>query len=152
MQITSSDFQNLEPIPQKFSRDGEDINPSLTFSEIPDDAQSLVLIVEDPDAPSGLFTHWIIYNMSPSTLQIIEGELPVSGRQGVNDYGEETYGGPKPPSGSGTHRYLFKLIALREMLDLEDDDGIKVDRETLYTAMEGHIIEEAEIIGTYSAN
>lgn len=151
MQITSSDFQNNEPIPQKFSRDGEDINPSLTFSEIPDGARSLALTVEDPDAPNGLFTHWILYNMSPGTLQIVEGELPVSGRQGVNDYGEETYGGPKPPS--GTHRYIFKLLALDEQLDLEDEDnGIKVDRATLYSAMEGHIIEEAEIIGTFSAN
>ncbi len=108
MQITSSDFQNNDPLALKFSRDGEDINPSLTFSEIPAGAQSLALIVEDLGAPSGVFTHWILYNMSPGTLQIVEGELPVSGRQGVNDYDEESYGGPKPPS--GTHRYLFKLF------------------------------------------
>ena len=149
MQITSSDFQNEEPLPHRFGRDGEDINPSLTFSEIPDGAQSLALTVEDPDAPSGIFTHWIMYNMSPGTLQILEGELPVSGRQGVNDYDEETYGGPKPPS--GTHRYVFKLFALDSLLDLEDDEGIKVDSQTFYEAIDGHVIEKAEITGTYSA-
>lgn len=154
MQITSSDFANNEPIPSKFSRDGEDINPSLTFSEIPENAQSLALIVEDPDAPVGLYTHWILYNMSPSTLQVMEGQLPLSGGiQGFSDYDEQTYGGPKPPAGSGTHRYFFKLFALDEMLDLTDEDvGIKVDRAKLYEAMDGHIIEQAEIIGTYSAD
>lgn len=151
MQITSTDFQNQEPIPEKFSRDGENINPSLTFSQIPENAASLALVVEDPDAPNGIFTHWILYNMSPGTLQIPEAELPLSGLQGTNDYDEETYGGPQPPS--GTHRYFFKLFALDTMLDLVDEDeGMKVDRQTLYAAMEGHVLETAEIVGTYSAS
>lgn len=137
----------MEPVSARFSRDGEDINPSLTFSEIPEGAESLALVVEDPDAPSGLFTHWILYNMTPGTLQIVEGELPVSGLQGFNDYGEDSYGGPKPPS--GTHRYMFKLFALDTMLEF--DEGIEVNRQALYDAMESHILEEARIIGTYSA-
>lgn len=147
MQITSSDFSDNEPIPAKFGRDGEDINPSLTFSEIPGDAASLALVLEDPDAPGGLFTHWIIYNMSPGTMQIVEGSLPVSGVQGFNDYGEDSYGGPKPPS--GTHRYIFRLIALDEMLEF--DEGIKVDRVQLTKAMDGHVIDEATITGTFAA-
>lgn len=147
MQVASSDFQNNEAIPDKFSRDGEDINPSLTFSEIPLEARSLALIVEDPDAPSGLFTHWILYNMSPGTLQIVEGELPVSGIQGTSDFGEETYGGPKPPS--GTHHYNFKLFALDTMLEF--DENTKVDRSVLYQAMDGHILDEATLTGTYTA-
>lgn len=148
MQITSSDFENLEAIPAKYSRDGEDINPSLTFSEIPDNTQSLLLIVDDPDAPNGTFTHWILYNMSPGTLQIVEGELPISGIQGQNDYGENTYGGPKPPS--GTHRYFFKLYALDTSLSFEDETK-PVDRTAVDNAIEGHVIETAELIGTYSA-
>lgn len=147
MQITSSDFQDMEPLPERFSRDGENINPSLTFSEIPPEAESLALIVDDPDAPTGTFTHWILYNMSPATLQIVEGELPVSGIQGFSDYGEDSYGGPQPPS--GTHRYFFKLFALDKMLEFEE--GIAVNRAAIDAAMEGHIIDQAHITGTYSA-
>lgn len=145
MQITSTNFDDNDAIPAKFSRDGGDVNPSLTFSEIPEKAESLALIVEDPDAPGGVFTHWIIYNMTPGVLQIVEGELPISGTQGMNDYGETAYGGPKPPS--GTHRYFFKLFALDTMLESENP----LDRENLYEAMESHIIDQAQIIGTYSA-
>jgi Raf kinase inhibitor-like YbhB/YbcL family protein len=147
MQITSSDFDNMDPLPERFGRDIENINPSLTFSEIPKGTESLALIVDDPDAPSQTFTHWILYNMSPATLQIVEGELPISGVQGFSDYDEPTYGGPKPPS--GTHRYFFKLFALDKMLEFEE--GSKVDRAAIDDAMDGHIIEEVEIIGTYSA-
>ena len=146
MQITSSDFQNLESIPLKFSHGGENINPSLTFSEIPADAQSLVLIVEDPDAPGGIFTHWILFNMSPATLQIVQGQLPVSGVQGLNDAHQNSYYGPNPPS--GTHRYFFKLFALDEMLEFEESSS--VDSKKIYEAMDGHIIDKAELIGTFS--
>ncbi len=145
MQITSTNFQNNEPIPSRFGRDEDDVNPSLTFSEIPEKAESLALIMEDPDAPSGLFTHWILYNMTPGVLQIVEGELPVSGIQGLNDYGEPKYGGPKPPS--GTHRYFFKLFALDTMIETTS----ALDRTALYQAMDDHIIDKAEIVGTYSA-
>lgn len=145
MQITSTNFQNNEPMPARFSRDGEDINPSLTFSELPEDARSLALIMEDPDAPEGTFTHWIIYDMTPGVLQIIEGEMPISGKQGLNDYGETGYGGPKPPS--GTHRYFFKLFALDTMLE----PNTAVDRTVLYQAMDGHVINQAQIIGIYNA-
>ena len=148
MKITSSDFQNNEAIPDKFGRDGEDINPSLTFSEIPKEAKSLALIVEDPDAPGGTYTHWILYNMSPGTLQIVEGELPMSGVQGRNDWGEDTYGGPQPPS--GTHHYHFRLFALDAMLNF-DDETSAVDRVALYDGMEDHVIEEATLIGTFTA-
>lgn len=148
MQITSSDFEHMEPIPFRFGRKGQDINPSLTFSEIPEDAQSLALIVDDPDAPNGTFTHWILYNMSPATLQIVEGQLPISGEQGFNDYSQQTYGGPMPPY--GTHRYIFKLLALDEQLEFEENT--KVDRATFETAIEGHILAQAELVGTFSAD
>ncbi len=110
MQITSTNFDNLDQIPDRFSPYGENVNPILTFSEIPEGTESLALIVEDPDAPGGIFTHWILYNMSPGTLQIIDGELPLTGTEGLNDTGKTGYFGPKPDS--GTHRYIFKLFAL----------------------------------------
>lgn len=145
MQITSSSFDTNDAIPERFSRDNQDINPALTFSEIPEDTQSLALIVEDPDAPNGTFTHWIVYNMTPGVLQIVEGELPISGQQGITDYGEEKYGGPKPPS--GTHRYFFKLFALDTMLEFSEAPN----RAALYEALDGHVIEDAEIVGTFTA-
>lgn len=148
MQVTSSDFQNGEPIPPKYSHDGENINPPLTFSEIPEEAQSLALIVEDPDSPNGVFTHWILYNMSPGTLQIIEGELPISGVQGVNDAQERSYFGPKPHS--GTHRYFFKLLALDAMLEI-DEEETPVTREVFYKNVDSHLIKTAELMGTFSA-
>lgn len=146
MQITSTNFDQNEPLPEKYSAYGENINPLLTFSEIPDNTASLLLIVDDPDAPNGLFTHWIVYNMSPATLQIIEGEIPLSGIEGVNDTGKKGYFGPKPPS--GTHRYFFRLFALD--ISLEFPDIIEVNREEIDQAIDGHVIEKTELIGTYT--
>lgn len=145
MQITSTNFDNLDPLPSQFSRDGDNINPALTFSEIPEAAETLALIVEDPDAPNGVFTHWILYNMLPGTLQITEGELPLSGEQGLNDWGEQAYGGPQPPS--GTHRYFFRLYALDTTIDTPEP----LNREAFYTAIQDHTIDHAEIISTFSA-
>ncbi|MGI9027804.1 MAG: YbhB/YbcL family Raf kinase inhibitor-like protein [Candidatus Saccharimonadales bacterium] len=146
MQITSTYFQDGEPIPERFSRKGEDINPAVTFSEISPEAKSLALVIEDPDAPNGIFTHWILYNMSPGTLQITDGELPVSGQQGRNDYGDTKYGGPQPPS--GTHRYFFKLFALDTMLSTDSE----FKRPEFDEAIDGHVIDEVSIMGIYSAN
>lgn len=148
MQITSADFQDKEQIPPKFSHDGENINPSLTFSEIPDKAVSLALIVEDPDSPNGTFNHWILYDMSPGTLQIIEGELPLSGIQGINDADERSYFGPKPHA--GTHRYVFKLLALDKMLEI-DEEETPVISEVFYDAVDGHVVETASVVGTFTA-
>lgn len=145
MQITSTYFQDNDPIPERFSRDKENINPSLTFSEIPNKSKSLVLIMEDPDPEDGTFTHWILYNMPPSVMQIIEGELPVAGKEGINDYGEIGYGGPQPPS--GIHMYFFRLYALDNELEFVEPPN----RIAINEAMENHVIEEAELMGTYSA-
>lgn len=147
MTITSTAFENNEFLPEEYSKDGQNINPPLTFSEVSTDAKSLVLIVEDPDAPNGVFTHWILYNMSPGTLQILEGELPKGAMVATNDFGNQAYDGPKPPS--GTHRYVFKLFALDTLLEnVRQQDR----RSELYNAMEGHVIDEAEITGLYAAS
>src|SRR6201993_3488928 len=115
IKITSSAFQEGGNIPSKFTCDGGDSSPPLRLAEIPSGAKSLVLVVDDPDAPSGLFTHWIVWNISPQTNSIAEGSKP-KGVHGTNDFGKSGYGGPCPPS--GTHRYYFRIFALDRELDL----------------------------------
>ena len=143
MKITSSAFQEGANIPSKFSCDGANTSPPLQISDVPSEAKSLVLIVDDPDAPSGLFTHWAVWNISPQTSTIAEGSTP-KGMQGTNDFGKSGYGGPCPPS--GTHRYYFKIFALDRELDLPF--GAK--RGQLDAAMKGHVIAQGELMGRYS--
>lgn len=145
MEITSTTFDDNDDIPTRYGRSYDDINPPLVFSEIPEDARSLALIMDDPDAPSGTFTHWVVYNIAPQELELGEGDLPDGAINGTNDYGEQGYGGPMPPS--GTHHYHFKLYALDDQLELEES----VTGEDLEEAMEGHVITKAELVGLYSA-
>ena len=143
MTITSTAFQNNEHIPRDYTCDGENINPPLTFSEVPLEAESLALIVEDPDAPDRTFTHRLIYDMSPGTLQLLQREKPPTGKIGTNDFGQTGYGGPCPPT--GIHRYYFILHALSARPHLPDGASrIDVD-----TAIAGHILETAQSIGLY---
>src|SRR6266536_6614208 len=110
MKITSSAFQEGSDIPSKFSRDGGNVNPPLRLEGAPTNAKSLVLIVDDPDAPGGLFTHWLVWNIDPKTTEIAENSVPKGALQGTNDFPGRGYDGPQPPS--GTHRYYFKIFAL----------------------------------------
>jgi hypothetical protein len=105
----------------------------------------LVLIVDDPDAPSGLFTHWLVWNIDPKTTSIAEHIVPKGAVEGTNDFGESGYGGPQPPS--GTHRYYFKIFALDRTLDLSA--GAK--RREVDKAMKGHVMAQAELMGRFSA-
>jgi Raf kinase inhibitor-like YbhB/YbcL family protein len=143
MKITSSAFQEGANIPSKFTCDGSDASPPLQIADVPLGAKSLALIVDDPDAPSGLFTHWIVWNILPQTGAIGEGSTP-NGVQGANDFGKSGYGGPCPPS--GTHRYYFKIFALDRKLDLPF--GAK--RGQLDAAMKGHVLAQGELMGRYS--
>jgi Raf kinase inhibitor-like YbhB/YbcL family protein len=143
MKITSSAFQQEGNIPAKFTCDGGDASPGLHFEGVPPEAKSLVLIVDDPDAPSGLFTHWLIWNIDPKTIEIGENSPPAA-VQGKNDFGKSGYGGPCPPS--GTHRYFFKVYALDQMLSLKAG-GKRAD---LDRAMKGHVVRQAELMGRYS--
>ena len=145
IKITSSAFQAGGTIPSKFTCDGADVNPALRFEGAPAEAKSLVLIVDDPDAPSGLFTHWLIWNIDPKATEIVESSAPKS-VQGKNDFGKSGYGGPCPPS--GMHRYYFKIFALDSDLDLAA--GSK--RVQLDAAMRGHVIAQGEMVGHYSRN
>ncbi|PYL81560.1 MAG: YbhB/YbcL family Raf kinase inhibitor-like protein [Verrucomicrobia bacterium] len=115
--ITSPAFQGGGDIPAKFTCNGTNVSPGLQISGVPNEAKSLVLIVDDPDAPRGLFTHWIVWNIDPKTTQVAENSAPAGAVQGTSDFGKRNYGGPCPPS--GTHRYFFKIFALDTKLDLK---------------------------------
>lgn len=143
MKISSSAFKQGGNIPSQFTCDGSDKNPALQIEGIPAGAKSLALIVDDPDAPSGLFTHWLVWNISPQTTAISEGAAPKA-IEGTNDFGKSGYGGPCPPS--GTHRYFFKIFALDRELDLPA--GAK--RKDLDAKISGHVIAQGELMGRYS--
>jgi Raf kinase inhibitor-like YbhB/YbcL family protein len=143
MQISSPDFQNGAMIPRHFTCQAEDLNPTLQIEQVPADAQSLVLIVDDPDAPRGTWVHWVVFNIPPSTTTIEENSIP--GTEGYNDFGRNHWGGPCPPEGTGTHRYFFRLYALDTQLQLPA--GAK--RSQVDAAMKGHILAEAQTMGKY---
>ena len=146
MRLTSPAFENNQLIPSKYTCDGEDINPPLRIEGVPEETKSLVLIVDDPDAPLGTWDHWIVWNIDPSTSLIEENKVPEGAIEGKNDFGKNSYGGPCPPS--GTHRYHFKLYALDKKLQLDSSS----EREAVEKAMEGHILDWAELIGLYGRN
>ncbi len=148
MEIKSSAFGSGEMIPAKYTCDGADFSPPLDWSEGPAGTKSFALICDDPDAPMGTWVHWVIFDIPPSATMLAEGitrekDLPGGGTQGINDFRKIGYGGPCPPG--GTHRYFFKLYALDTMLGLKP--GITKDQ--LLKAMRGHILAEAQLMGTY---
>jgi hypothetical protein len=143
MQIESPSFKYGEEIPSKYTCDGEGINPSLVFKDAPLEAKSLALIVDDPDAPKGTWDHWVVWNISPSTVEIPENSIPIGATVGKNSWPRNSYGSPCPPSGS--HRYFFKLYALDTTLDLPPTSG----SQDLRDAMQGHILAETELMGRY---
>src|SRR5450432_2796651 len=142
--LSSVAFRNGEKIPEQFTCKGANVSPSLQFPGVPAEARSLVLIVDDPDAPTGLFTHWIVWNIDPTTRQIAEKSVPSGAVQGMNDFGKTGYGGPCPPS--GTHRYFFRIFALDRTLDLKS--GAK--RRELDKAIAGHILARGELMARFS--
>ena len=139
--VKSPAFENNKLIPSKYTCDGEDVNPPLIIEGIPEETRSLVLIIDDPDAPMGTWDHWIVWNISP-TNKIEENSVP--GVQGLNDFRKHSYGGPCPPS--GTHRYFFKVYALDTKLDLNQNSR----KKEVEKAMKDHILAKGELIGLYS--
>ncbi|KKR76880.1 MAG: Phospholipid-binding protein, PBP family [Candidatus Levybacteria bacterium GW2011_GWA2_40_8] len=144
MKIQSPVFENNQSIPSKYTCDGQNINPPLEFADIPKEAKSLVLIMDDPDAPSGLWVHWTVWNIDPSTKGIAENSRFEDAMEGMTSSGKMGYGGPCPPDRE--HRYSFKLYALDTTLDLDSS----AKKEELEAAMEGHIISSAELAGLYN--
>ena len=142
--VTSPAFQAAGDIPAKFTCNGANVNPELKINGVPSEAKSLVLIVDDTDAPRGLFTHWIVWNIDPKTSDIRENSAPAGGIQGTNDFGKRNYGGPCPPS--GTHRYFFKILALDTKLDLK----ASARRAELDAAMRGHTLAQGDLMARYA--
>ena len=142
--VTTPAFQAGGDIAAKFTCNEANVNPELKINGVPNEAKSLVLIVDDPDAPRGLFTHWIVWNIDPKATDIGENSAPAGGIQGTNDFGKRNYGGPCPPS--GTHRYFFKIYALDTKLDLKPS----ARRAELDAAMRGHTLAQGELMARYS--
>jgi Raf kinase inhibitor-like YbhB/YbcL family protein len=149
IQLTSDAFTHEGPIPAQYACTGSDISPSLTWSEPPAGTQSFALIMDDPDAPAGTWVHWVLFNIPASSRGLpeavpSEGTLSDGSMHGKNSSGNLGYNGPCPPS--GTHRYFFKLYALDEMLGLSSG----ANKGELLKAMEGHILAQGELMGTFS--
>lgn len=143
MTITSPAFSPNEAIPAKYTCDGENVSPPLSLAEVPVEAKSLALLVDDPDAAGGDWVHWLVWNIPPTTTEIAEGEAP-PGVEGTTDFRRPGWGGPCPPS--GTHRYHFKLLALDREMDLPPEGG----KKELLPAINGHTLAEAVLIGLYA--
>lgn len=141
MTLTSPDFDNQGSIPIKFTCQDENVNPHLIISNTPENAESLVLIVDDPDAPGGTWTHWLMWDINPLVTNIPSESS--SGVQGINDFGKNKYNGPCPPF--GVHHYSFRIYALNIILDLPVD----TNSQKLQSAMKNHILDQAELIGVY---
>src|SRR6266540_2266969 len=139
LRISSTAFADQQSIPAKYTCDGEDINPPLLIEDVPAGTKSLALIIEDPDAPSGMFIHWTVWNINPRIREIMENSVPKEAIAGKNSWHRNSYGGPCPPS--GTHRYMFKLFALDTVLDMAGG----ADKDQMEDAMEGHILAKAQL-------
>jgi Raf kinase inhibitor-like YbhB/YbcL family protein len=143
MRVSSPAFEDNEMIPATYTCDSDNMSPPLKISDVPQTAKSLALIMEDPDAPRGTFTHWLMWNIPPATQIIDENDWPEGAEQGLNDAGELGYLGPCPPEGA--HHYNFKVYALSKMLDLSGE----VTRAELEKEIEENLIDQAELVGLY---
>jgi Raf kinase inhibitor-like YbhB/YbcL family protein len=144
LELTSGDFSAGGSIPSRFTCDGRNDNPNLRIDGVPERTKSLALILEDPDAPKGTFTHWLVWNIAPETKEFTTGTTPNGVVQGVNDFGKAGYGGPCPPSGE--HRYRFQLYALDTTLKLPATSK----RKAVDAALAGHILGQTTLTGRYS--
>jgi Raf kinase inhibitor-like YbhB/YbcL family protein len=149
MQLTSTAFKNEETVPKKYTADGENISPPLSWSGAPEGTKSFAIICDDPDAPRGTWTHWLMYNLPPDTHELSAAtpttETSSNGaRQGKNDFGKIGYGGPAPPKGK-PHRYFFKVYAVDTMLELPAG----VTREQLEKALDRHVLAHGQLMGKY---
>ncbi len=148
MTLHSSAFREGETIPRRYTCDGDDRSPDLRWSDAPPTTRSFALIMDDPDAPRGTFTHWLVWDLPASLAMLPEGAAGV-GQEGTNDFGRSGYGGPCPPRGHGPHRYFFTLYAL-------DVESLRLragaSRQSLESAMQGHILAQARLMGRYERN
>lgn len=144
--VTSDAFAQDERIPDAYTCEGQDVSPGLEWTNVPDQAAELVLIVDDPDAPGGVFTHWIAYGIDPAQTGVGRNQVPAGAVQGTNSFGTQAWGGPCPPAGDPPHRYRFTVWALREALTLEAGADVRIVREALAPVA----IAEGTLTATYS--
>lgn len=149
MKLTSPVFAEGTPIPERYTCDGADVSPPLDWSEAPAGTRAFALICDDPDAPVGIWVHWVVYGLPATATGLPEmvapvDALPGGGRQGLNDFRRVGYGGPCPPPGR-PHRYFFKLYALDTLLG----DLGRADKAAVEKAMRGHVVAHAQLVGTY---
>jgi Raf kinase inhibitor-like YbhB/YbcL family protein len=147
VQIVSAAFRDGAAIPPQYTCKGQNVSPPLNFVNVPNGAQSLALIMHDPDAPAGDYVHWTIWDIPTSTDTIAANSVPVGSIQGLNSGNSNKYIGPCPPAGTGTHRYIFELYALDTSLGLSAD----TKRDDLLKAIKGHVIEQRSLTGFFSA-
>ncbi|MGH3656571.1 MAG: YbhB/YbcL family Raf kinase inhibitor-like protein [Micromonosporaceae bacterium] len=145
IELRSTAFNDNTVIPHKYAHDGQNVSPALEWSGVPDDATELLLLCEDPDAPSGTFLHWLVTGIDPTTGGVAEGRTPQGGREWPNDFGETGYGGPQPPRGDPPHRYFFRLYALPEPPRL----GPRPSAEDLHAAVDGTALASGNTVGLY---
>ena len=144
--LRSPAFEPDAPIPARFDHERGDLSPALTWDGVPEGAASLVLLVDDPDAPvEGNFVHWVLVNLDPARQGLAEGEVPAEATAGANGFGRPGYLGPAPPPGDHPHRYVFRLLAVDEPVSLTE----LASYQDVETAVTGHILAEARLIGTY---
>jgi Raf kinase inhibitor-like YbhB/YbcL family protein len=148
IKMTSAAFEPGGMIPNKYTCDGQDISPPLSWGDVPDGTESIALICDDPDAPMGTWVHWVLFDLPPETRGLPENipaveNLENGGRHGTNDFRKLGYGGPCPPG--GTHRYYFKVYALDKLMNLH----VGNTKSQLLKAMEGHILAEGDLMGRY---
>jgi len=149
LQLTSPAFVEGKEIPDQYTCQGKDSSPPLRWTAVPTGAKSLALIADDPDAPVGTWTHWVVFDLPPTTTELVEDtpksqHLPGGAKQGLNDFRRLGYGGPCPPPGKA-HRYFFKLYALDTLLDLKPG----TTKKDVEAAMKGHVLAEGQLMGTY---
>ena len=149
LQVSSSSFKEGQPVPRQYTCDGVNISPSLEWTGVPKNAKTIALIADDPDAPGGTWVHWVFYNLPAANIGLVENlpadeNLKAGGYQGKNDFGKFGYGGPCPPA--GTHRYYFKVYAIDRELPLKAG----ATKAELLKAMEGHVLSQGQLMGTYA--
>lgn len=144
LELSSSAFSEGKSIPSKFTCEGSDVSPPLSWSGAPSGTKTFALIADDPDAPMGTWVHWVAWNIPSAANSFPEGGVASGTKQGVTDFKRPGYGGPCPPS--GTHRYFFKLYALDTTLSLPET----ATKKELEAAMKGHIVAQAQLMGTYA--
>jgi Raf kinase inhibitor-like YbhB/YbcL family protein len=145
IELRSEAFNDHAPIPRRYTKDGEDVSPPLSWSAPPDGTQELMLMCEDPDAPSGTFLHWLVTGIDPARRGVAAGELPAGGDPHTNGFGDRGWGGPLPPPGDESHRYFFRLYALPEPVTLAD----QATADDVHRTVDRRQLASGNIVGLY---